>query len=32
MGIEEILLMSILMGGFVWTFYKLLTDDIKELP
>jgi len=30
MGIEEILLFSILMGVFVWVFYRLLTDKTIE--
>ena len=31
MGVQETLLFSILMGAFVWAFYRLLTDKIKEV-
>jgi hypothetical protein len=31
MGIQEILLFGILMGAFIWTFYRLLTDKVEEV-
>jgi hypothetical protein len=30
MGVQETLLFSILMGAFIWVFYRLLTDKIVE--
>ncbi len=31
MGIQEILMMSLLMGAIIWAFYRLLTDKIEEV-
>ncbi len=28
MSTQEILLFAVLMSGFIWAFYKLLTDEV----
>ena len=31
MGVQESVLFGILMGAFIWAFYRLLTDKVEEV-